>query len=130
MKTNLEKIIQIACLQNNGLKTVIKARHKLKTDIRSAISLINELVAVNANIDKTPNKFDEILCDRSEEVFTILNKLDVYRNSALLSELLDHHDQELVHGADDLIDLIDETKGLIIARRNPLKGIQYSPIPK
>lgn len=130
MKAKLEKTIQIACLQNNGLKTVVKARNKLKEDIHSAISLINELVTVNANIDKTPNQFDKILCDRSEEIFAMLNKLEVYRHSQLLSELLDHQDQDLVHGADDLIDLIDETKGLIVAKRNPLKGIEYSPIPK
>ena len=130
MKADLEKLIRVANLPNNSLKTVIKARNTLKNELLTAIATINQLMAVNDKIEKTPNKFDAELCDESGELYDNLHRADVYKYSSLLTDLLDHQDQDLVHHADDLIDLIDETGELIIAKRNPLKGKEYSPIPQ
>ena len=130
MKADLEKLIRVAKLPNNSLKTVIKARNTLKTELLTAIATINQLIAVNEKIEKTPNKFDAEMCNESGELYDNLHRSDVYKYSSMLTDLLDHPDQELVHNADDLIDLIDETGELIIAKRNPLKGKEYSPIPQ
>lgn len=128
MKKELKKLIQVASLPNAQLKTVQKARKLLLDNMKQATDLIHQLVTVNEQIEKKPNKFDEELCDISESTYNKLNKLVTYKSNHLLIELLAHPDHEIIIAADDLIDLIDESKGKIVAKRNPLKGREYSPI--
>lgn len=133
MKNNIKTLIKIANLQNNKLKTVIKARTKLKNLIEELFEEIRELVGVNKEIAKIKDILDndtyDGLCDASKEIFDKIKVLDLYKNIDLLTDLLDNSDKELAELADDLIDIIDENKELIVAKLNPLKGYKSSPIP-
>lgn len=133
MKNNIKKLIKIANLQNDTLKTVSKARINLKQLIGDALVDIKELLKVNSKIveirDIIDNpKYDE-LCDRSKELYDRIKLMDVMKDIDQLTDLLDNSDKELAKKADDLIDVIDEHKEHIVARPNPLKGYKSSPIP-
>ena len=133
MKNNIKILIKIANLQNNKLKTVIKARNKLKSLINEALEDINSLISINIKISKIREildnpEYDE-LCDSSKTLYDKIKVMDIYKNIEQLTDLLDNSDKDLAELADDLIDIIDENKENIVARPNPLKGYKSNPIP-
>ncbi len=132
-KDAIKTLIKIANLQNNNLKTVIKARSKFKDLLNEALNNIRELVTINREIETIRDildnpKYDQ-LCDRSKDLFDKIKLTDMYKYVDLLPDLLDNPNKNLAELADDLIDLIDENKEYILGRHNPLKGYKSSPIP-
>ena len=133
MKNNIKTLIKVANLQNSKLKTVIKARNKLKSLIEDALTDIKSLVKINVKINITRDildnpEFDE-LCDSSKMLYDKIKLMDIFKNIDQLTDLLDNSDKELAELADDLIDTIDENKEHIVAKPNPLKGYKSNPIP-
>lgn len=130
---DLETLVKIAEIDNSSSKLVSEAKNYLKKIISLAIKDIEQLIAINNNIDNLITHGEFLInedyprmCHDSNKLFSEIYDMMVVKKFNLLLCLLDSSDEELSTIVDEFLYLIYIRENDIKARQNMSFGWIYS----